>query len=58
MRPPRVKVAVILTPEEHERIKEMAGLVPLSAWFRALALPAKLEVKTCKHGLLVCKKCA
>jgi hypothetical protein len=39
------KVAVILTGEELAEVKRRAGLVPLSAWFRSLALSGgNLEV--------------
>lgn len=32
------RIAVILTEEEYEQVKALAGLVPLSAYFRSLAL--------------------
>jgi hypothetical protein len=33
------RVTVILSDEELEAAREMAGAVPLSAWFRRLAFP-------------------
>lgn len=35
------RVVVLLSDEEFETVKARAGLVPLSAWFRALALGKK-----------------
>lgn len=35
---PTKRISVIVTPEEYERIKSKAGRVPLSTWFRDLAL--------------------
>ena len=39
-----MRISVIVTPEEYARIKEMAGLVPLSAWFRDRALGPRQPV--------------
>jgi hypothetical protein len=33
-----MRISVIVTPEEHAKIKRAAGLVPLSAWMKTLAL--------------------
>jgi hypothetical protein len=33
-----MRISVIVTPEEHAKIKRAAGLVPLSAWMKSLAL--------------------
>ena len=35
------RVVVLLSDEEYEDIRGRAGLVPLSAWFRALAFSGK-----------------
>lgn len=35
------RVVVLLSDEEMASVRERAGLVPLSAWFRALALSGK-----------------
>jgi hypothetical protein len=32
------KVAVVLSADEYARVRTMAGLVPLSTWFRNLAI--------------------
>jgi hypothetical protein len=36
-----IRVQVVLSEEEYAEVQARAGLVPLSAWFRALALGAK-----------------
>lgn len=33
-----MRVTVILTDEEYGEVKKRAGLIPLSAWFRSVAL--------------------
>lgn len=33
-----MRITVIVTPEEHAKIKAKAGLIPLSAWLRHLAI--------------------
>jgi hypothetical protein len=35
---PNHRVTVLLSDEEYTQVRSMAGLVPLSAWFRGLAL--------------------
>ena len=33
-----MRITVIVTPEEHAKIKRAAGLVPLSAWMKHVAM--------------------
>jgi hypothetical protein len=40
-----MRISVIVTPEEHAKIKRAAGLVPLSAWMKSLALEKAVKVK-------------
>ena len=43
------RVVVLLSDEELSQVQAKAGLVPLSAWFRALALGAKKPNKQAVH---------
>lgn len=38
------RVTVIFSDEEYRQVKEIVGLVPMSAWIRALALYKSLPV--------------
>lgn len=55
------RVVVLLNDQEYEKVKEAAGAVPLSAWFRLLAekhiYDWEANHQPCKHGLLFCKTC-
>ena len=43
------RVTVILSDEEYAHAKKKAGLIPLSAWFRALAQSTPLMAFESKH---------